>query len=141
MSQSVVLAGANCKLFIGGKLYPEVQQISYTIDYGESETYGIDSPFAQEISTDRISVQGSISGLRLKLSGGLQGKDATTKINQRLIAPYVSIEIRDRQSDTKLIFIPQCKVTNENVQISAKGIVKLNFNFKGIIPYNALDMN
>jgi len=141
MSQSVVLAGANCKLLIGGKLYPEVQQISYTIDYGEQEIYGIDSVFPQEIATTRISVQGSVSGLRLKLSGGLQGKDAVTKINQKLFAPYVSIEIRDRQSDTKLIFIPQCKVTSENVQISAKGIVKLNFNFKGIIPYNPLDMN
>lgn len=141
MGQSIVLAGANCKLFIGGKAYPEVQAISYTIDYGESEIFGIDSPFPQEIATTRISVQGSISGLRLKLSGGLQGKDIITKINQKLFAPYVSFEIRDRQSDTKIIFIPQCKVTTQNVQIQAKGVVKLNFNFKGIIPYEPLDMN
>lgn len=141
MSQSIVLAGANCKIFIGGKLYPEVQSVTYTIDYGEQETYGIDSIFPQEIATTRISVQGSLSGLRLKLSGGLQGKDAITKINQRLFSPYVSFEVRDRQSDTKIIFIPQCKITTQNVQIGAKGVVKLNFNFKGIIPYEPLDMN
>lgn len=140
MSQSVVLKGAECKLIIGGKLYPEVQQISYTIDYGETEIYGIDSIFPQEIATTRISVQGNVSGVRVKLSGGLQGKDITTKINQRLIAPYVSLEIRERQSDTKLIFVPQIKVISESVQIISKGVVKLNFSFKGIIPYNPLDM-
>jgi len=141
MSQSIVLTGAQCKVFIGGKLYPEVQQMSCTIDYGEQETYGIDSIYAQEIATTRISVQGSVSGLRLKLSGGLQGKDIITKINERLFAPYVSFEVRDRQSDQKILFIPQCKITTQNIQIGAKGVVKLNFNFKGIIPYEPLDMN
>lgn len=141
MSQSVVLKGAECKLYIGGKLYPEAQSISYTIDYSEMEIYGIDSLFPQEIATTRISVQGSISGVRVKLSGGLQGKDALTKINQKLFAPYVSIEIRDRQTDTKLIFIPQCKINSESLQVAAKGTVKLNFSFKGIIAYNPLDMN
>ena len=33
------------------------------------------------------------------------------------------------------------KVTSETMTIPAKGIVSLNFKFKGIIPYNALDMN
>jgi hypothetical protein len=141
MSKSIILKGAECKVFIGGKLYGEVQQISYSIDYGETEIYGIDSIFAQEIATTRISVQGSISGVRVKLSGGLQGKDILTKINQKLFAPYVSIEIRERQSETKIIFIPQCKVNAENFSVSAKGIVNLNFSFKGIIPYNPLDMN
>lgn len=141
MSNSVVLTGANCKFFIGGKLFPEVQQISYTIDYGEVEIYGIDSIFAQEIGTTRVSVQGTVTGIRLKLSGGLQGKDAVTKINQRIFAPYVSIEVRDRQSDTKLFFCPQCKIVTENSQIGAKGVVKVSFTFKGIIPYNPLDLN
>lgn len=141
MSQSVVLTGANCKFYIGGKLYPEVQSISYTIDYGETEIYGIDSIFPQEIATTRVSVQGSVSGIRLKLSGGLQGKDGVTKINQRIFAPYVSIEVRDRQTDVKLIFIPECKVTKESTQIATKGTIKVNFSFKGIIPYNPLDLN
>jgi len=141
MSQSIVLKGSECKLYIGGKLYPEAQQISYSIDYSETEIYGIDSIFAQEIVTTRISVQGSVSGVRVKLSGGLQGKDALTKINQKLFAPYVAIEIRDRYSDQKLIFIPQCKISAETMQVAAKGVVKLNFTFKGIIPYNALDLN
>lgn len=141
MAQSVVLKGSECKLYLGGKLYGEAQSISYTIDYGEQEIYGIDSIFPQEIATTRMSVQGQVSGLRVKMSGGLQGKGGTVKINQRLIAPYISIEIRERTYDTKLIFIAQAKITQESFQVQAKGTVKLSFTFKGIIPYNVLDMS
>jgi hypothetical protein len=141
MAQSIVLSGANCKIFIGGKIYPEAQSVNYTINYGESEIYGIDSWMPQEVAVTRMSVQGTVSGVRVKLSGGLQGHDVTTKINQKLFASYVSFEIRDRTSDTKLIYIPQCKISSESLSVSAKGIVKLNFTFKGIIPYNALDLD
>jgi hypothetical protein len=141
VSQPTVLKGAECKIYIGGKLYNEAQQISYTIDYSEKEIYGIDSIFPQEIATTRVSVQGTVSGVRVKLSGGLQGKDITTRINQKLFAPYVSVEIRERFSETKILFIPQCKVVSESMQVMGKGIVKLNFTFKGIIPFNALDMS
>lgn len=141
MAQSVVLKGAECKLYLGGKLYGEAQSISYTIDYGETEIYGIDSIFPQEIAPTRMAVQGQVMGLRVKLSGGLQGKGGNVKITERLIAPYISFEIRDRTSDTKIIFIPQVKITNETMQVQAKGTVKLTFSFKGIIPYNPLDMN
>jgi len=88
-----------------------------------------------------MSVQGNISGVRVKLSGGLQGHEARTKINQILYAPYTSLRIKDRYSDTDLIWIPQMKVSSETIQIQAKGVVRFNFNFKGIIPYNPLDLN
>ena len=141
MSQSVVLTGAQCKVYFGGKLYEGVQSINYTIDYGEEPIYGIDSQFPQEIANTRVSVQGSVNGLRIKLTGGLMGYDMRTKISQILWGPYVSLRIKDRHSDQDIFFCPQVKITSENVQIAAKGVVKLNFNFKGIIPYNALDMN
>jgi len=141
ISQSIVLKGAECSLYIGGKLYPEAQSISYTVDYGQDFIYGIDSFFPQEIAITKVSVQGSVSGIFVKLSGGLQGHDALTKINQKLFAPYVSFEIRERQSDTKIIFIPQCVVSAETMSIQAKGTVKLSFTFKGIIPYSPVDMS
>jgi hypothetical protein len=33
------------------------------------------------------------------------------------------------------------KVVSEQVSIQAKGVVKISFTFKGIIPYNPLDLN
>ncbi len=140
MAFSTVIKGAECKLFIGGKVYAEVQSISYTLDYGETEIYGIDSPYPQEIAHTKTTVQGTVSGVRVKLTGGLQGYNARPRINEILYNPYVSLEIRDRQTDTKLLWLPQMKVTSETFSVEAKGIVRLSFAFKGIVPYNEIDL-
>ena len=141
MGRSVVLQGAEIQTYISGKLFNTVQRIDYTIDYGEQEIYGIDSQFAQEIAPTRLSVQGNITGIRIKLSGGLQGYAARAKIAELLQSPYTSLRIKDRRSDTDLLWLPQMKVTNEKMSMQAKGIVRLSFSFKGIVPYNNLDLN
>jgi len=142
MAKSVVLAGAAVKLYIGGSLYQEVVQLRYVIDYGEEPIYGIDSMFPQEIAVTRVAVQGSVQGLKIKLSGDLQGRGgARPKINELLIAPYVSIKIVDRSTNTDLLFIPQAKVTQQDSSVAAKGVMTINFQFKGIIPYTPVDLN
>jgi len=138
MAQSTVLTGALIRLYLGGKLYP-ASNISYTIDYGEQEIFGIDSIHPQEIATTRISVQGTVSGFRIQLDGGLQGKDIRSKINEALYSPYISFRIQDRKNNFDILYIQQIKVTNGQMSIPSKGTVKLNFSFKGIIPYNVLD--
>ena len=141
MAMSRVLRGADVKIYLGGNLYAESQGITYTIDYGEQEIYGIDSQFPQEIAPTRVSVQGTISGIRIKMAGGLQSYNIRTKINEILFAPYISLKVMDRHSDLVLLFVPNIKVTNEQVQVQTKGIVRVTFNFKGIVPYNLLDLN
>lgn len=141
MAQSVVLKGAEVKMYVGGKLFSEVQSIQYTIDYGETEIYGIDSQFPQEIAPGRVSVQGSVQGLVIKMVGGLQAYDLRTKINEILHGPYVSLRLKDRYSDSDIFWLPQMKVINEQISIPAKGLVRISFQFKGIIPYNPLDIN
>jgi len=140
MAQSITLRGSDVKVYIGGKVYPAVSDIRYTIDYGRQEVYGIDSAFPQEIITTRVSVQGVVSGIKVKSAGGLQGSNITTKIYDVLHAPYVSLRITDRHTDSNILWIPQMQVTNEQMQIRAKGIVQVSFSFKGIIPYNELDL-
>lgn len=139
MGVPLVLSGANIKLYINNKPYPEVQSISITIDYGEQEIYGIDAMFAQEIAPTRVSVKGSVNGLRLKLSGGLQGKNIRSLFIDAQAAPYISIRIQDRATSEDILLIPKAKVSNESHSISVKQTYKLNFNFTGQIPLFALD--
>ena len=140
MAQSLVLKGADLKIYIGGILFPTAKSITYTIDYGETEIYGIDSVFAQEVATTRVSVQGTVKALRLKLDGGLQGRSARAKIEDILHSPYTTLLIKDRASDIEVLRLSQMKVTSETFNAVAKGTVSLSFNFKGIVPYNALDI-
>lgn len=136
--KSLVLTGACIKLYLNNKIYKEVQQIAWTIDYGESEIYGIDSHLPQEIAPGRTSIRGTITGIRIKYSGGIQAYDAKSLIKDILAAPYISIRINDRASKEDILFIQSAKVTNQKMSI-AKGTAKLSFDFSGLIPYEALD--
>jgi len=141
MSTSQVLSGACCKVYLAGKVYPPCQSVNFTIDYGEDAIYGIDSVFPQEIAITRLIVQGTITGLIIKGMGGLQAYDIRPKILDILRNPYISLKITDRATDTDIITVPNIKICQEQISILAKGIVKVSFNFKGIIPMTPIDMS
>lgn len=139
MARSLVLTGAHIKLYINNKPYKVVQSINLSIDYGESEIYGIDSPYPQEIAPTKVMVRGSCNGIRIKYSGGLQGANMRPLFQDIAASPYISIRIQDRQSGEDIIFIPNAKVTKENHGISVKSSYKLSFDFVGQVPLMALD--
>lgn len=136
---SVVLTGALVRIYINNTLYREAQSVSYTLDSGESEIYGIDSAFPQEITSTRSSVSGSINGLKVKLSGGLQAYGARPLIFDLVKSEYISIRIQDRSTGEDILFIPNAKITQQNFQANIKSSVRVSFSFKGIIAYEPLD--
>lgn len=140
MSQSVVLTGAQCKVYFGGKLVNSLQSINYSINYGKEAIYGIDSAFPQEISTGKVSVTGGGSIVYVQAAGGLQGKDMIGMIQEVLYTPYISLRIQDRKNKIDLFFCPQVQVSQESLSVSAKGKVMITFSFIGIIPYGANDL-
>lgn len=133
------IAGAHLKIYINGVVYNEAQQLDYATDYGEEPIYGIDSVFPQEIKITRISITGSISGLRIANSNGLQGANIRPEVRNSYFAPYISIRITDRRTGEDIMFIPYAKVTNEKTSVSAKGIMKTTFSFTGLQPQQPLD--
>ena len=141
MAQSIVLRGADIKVYMNGELIPEVQKITYTINYQEEERWGIDSVFPQEITTTKVTVSGSISGIRTKYSGGLQAKGLRPLILDVLNAPYIGLRITDRSTGEDILYIPSIKISDETFGAAAKGVVNLSYKFKGLIPFNPLDRN
>lgn len=136
---NVILTGAMIKLYINNKLYNVVQSVSFTIDYGETETYGIDAAYPQEIATTRISVKGNVAGLRVKQSGGLQAFSIRPLFQDIAASPYISIRIQDRATGEDILFVPNAKVSRESGSAAVKSTYKLNFEFSGQIPLFALD--
>jgi hypothetical protein len=139
MAVPVILTSALIKLYINNRLYNVVQSISLSVDYAEQEIYGIDAMHAQEIAPTKLTVRGSVSGLRIKNSQGLQALSIRPLFQDLMSSPYISIRIQDRQSGEDIVYIPQCKVTEESHSISSKSTYKMNFNFVGQVPYFALD--
>lgn len=139
--KSVVLVGANIKLFINNKVYAPVQAISLDIDYAEEVIYGIDSPWPQEIAGGKVTIRGSVQGLRIKDSKGLQAQnDGIRPLFSDLAAsPYISIRIQDISTNEDIVFIPRAKITRETHSTSIKSSYKLNFDFVGQIIKFPLD--
>lgn len=138
---AVSLSGALVRIYVNGRVYPEAQSVSYSIDYGEVPTYGIDITFPQEIHSTRTMVTGTISGIRIQNSAGIQSYNARPTILNTIKAEYISIRIQDRKSGEDLLFIPQAKITKQDLQMQSKGMVRLSFNFMGIVPFEPSDRN
>lgn len=138
-SLPVTITGAHIEIFWNNLQYKEVADVTFTVDYGEEEIYGIDSPYAQEIAGGKVTVSGQINGFRLKLSNGLQAKNLRSLFSDVSASPYVSLRISDRSTSEDLIYLPQTKISSETYTFPNKGTVKLNFNFKAIIAFFPLD--
>lgn len=139
MARSILLTGANIKFYVNNTLYKVVQSVSLNVDYGETEIYGIDAAYPQEIAPGRVTVRGNVNGLRIKYSGGLQAANLRPIFTDIAASPYISIRIQDRYSGEDILFIPNAKVSSESHSIEAKRTYKLNFSFVGQIPLFALD--
>jgi hypothetical protein len=139
MAQQVVLIGALINLYLNNKKYTSVQSVSFLVDYGEESTYGIDCSYPQEIAPTKIVVSGSVQGIRIKYSGGLQASSLRPLFTDIMAGPYISIRIQDRSSGEDILFVPKGKVTKEDHSVTTKGIYKLNFSFIGQVPLFSLD--
>jgi hypothetical protein len=139
MARTLVLTGAHIKLYVNNKPYKVVQAITLNVDYGETEIYGIDAAYPQEIAATRVTVRGTVSGVRVKFSGGIQAANLRPLFTEIAASPYISIRIQDRQSGEDIVFIPNAKVSRETHSIATKSTYKINFDFVGQIPLFALD--
>jgi len=131
MAQPTILRGMDVKIFINGLAYPEAQSVSYVEDRQDELIYGIDNVFAQEIISNKYSVQGRISGLQLK-DDKLSTRQIVAKYHNILSAPYISILIKDRHSGATLVEISRASVDRKSFEVNAKGLAKVTISFKAI---------
>jgi len=135
----LTLTGANIKVFINNKVFPYIQNLTLNVDYGETESYGIDAIYAQEIAPTKLSVRGNVQGVRVKMSGGLQAANMRSLFTDVAAGSYISIRITDEATQEDIVFIPAAKVTRENHVMGVRQTYKLNFDFVGQVPLFALD--
>lgn len=139
--QSIVITGAQVRLYINNRIYSVAQSVSLEVDTGEYEIYGINSPYPQELASGgQIKVRGSVKGVRVKNSGGIQGINARPLFSDAGASNYVSIRLEDRSTGETLWSIPKAKVTRSSDVAMIKSIYQLSFDFIGQIPFFPLDL-
>lgn len=111
-------------------------------DSGEYEIRGINSPNPQEIAGGgQISVRGSVRGVRIKNSGGVQGINARPLFYDVAASNYVSLRLEDRSTGETIWSIPNAKLSHISEDVQTKGTYKVNFDFIGQILYWPLDLS
>jgi hypothetical protein len=136
---ALTLTGSLINFYVNNTVYKVAQTVTLEVDYGEDAIYGIDSPWPQEIAGGRISIRGSVKGLRIKNSGGLQAFNLRPLFTDMAASPYISIRIQDRSTMEDIVLITNAKVSNEILTAPAKGVYRLDFNFIGQQTLFALD--
>lgn len=135
------MAGGSIRLFVNNKIYSVSQSVTLDHDPGENPTYGINSPYPQDIGIGQIMTRGSVRGLRIKQSGGIQGSNALALFSDRAAANYVSLRLEDRSTGETIWSIPKAKISKILESVAIKGTYKINFDFVGQILYYTLDLS
>lgn len=142
MAEPLVIAGAACRLFLNNVVYSVAQSASLEVDTGEYAIFGINSPYAQELAGGgQVNVKGSIKGVRIKNSGGIQGVNGRPLFSDIAASNYVSLRLESRATGELLWSIPKAKITHTSDQVQTKSTYKVSFEFIGQIPFFPLDLS
>jgi hypothetical protein len=153
--------GARCVIKLNGEIAAFATSVSWNIQTSAEEIQTIDSYFAHELAPTRVSVTGTISGFRipgnspsfsgvertppksdgsvLSLAAGILGIGGTK--TAKLIQPdslsfldqkYVSIEVRDSQTDNIIFATSKAFVVQRNESVRSGSMAELSLNFRAI---------
>lgn len=124
-------SGARSVLKINGKVVGFAFGISWRINTQVSEITTIDDPLPSEFVPQRLTVDGSISALHIP------GQSATTEFWQAdvlsfLFHQYISIEVRDSQTDALLFFTNKAVITSRQEDIRVDQLANVSLTWRAI---------
>lgn len=142
MANPLVISGALCRLYLNNRVYSVAQSVTLEYESGEYEIRGINSPYPQEIAGGgQISVRGSIRGIRIKNSGGIQGSNGRPLFSDVAASSYVSLRLEDRSTGETIWSIPKAKISKVSETVQIKGVYHVSIDFIGQILFWPLDLS
>ncbi len=122
-----------------GQPYAFGSVLDYNIDTQVSEIIGLDSVLPIELAPERLRVTMGLKIFRSidndpSADGILFQKGLRSDLDQEdfLKQPYITIEVRDRQSDQTIMFIPRALVSSRTASVDSEGLMTENWNIIGI---------
>lgn len=132
-----ILAGYRTVLKINNNVVGAGFVIDYTIETSEVDIQGLDNVVPTELAPDRISVTMNIrvyrtpdndpvNNLIAPLGDSANALDAFTK------SPYISVEIRDKQTDKTILFLPRAWLFRRQGGVDAENVLIETWSLKSI---------
>lgn len=114
--------------------------INYTRSQNNKVIYEVDSPFPAEIMPTRYICSGTLTGFRLRNSGGVDGQGILdlSNVQNYFTQKYVTLEIIDRLTNLPIFFVNRCLFDNDSWRVDAKSLLTFSVNFTGIWASNEI---
>ena len=124
-------SGARTVLKINGKPCGFAFGVSWRITTDVTEIQTIDDYFPAELAPRRVSVEGTISALHIP------GQGVGTQLWQPdslnfLFQQYISIEVRDQQTDQLLFYTGKAMITSRAEDLKVDSLANVQLSFKAI---------
>jgi hypothetical protein len=105
--------------------------ISWRINTSHVEVNTIDDYLPHELAPQRVTVEGTLSYLHIP------GQSATTQFHQAdvlgfLFHKYITIEVRDSQTDQVLFMTSKAVVTSRSEELKVDQLANVTLNWKAI---------
>jgi hypothetical protein len=130
-SSARYLSGARCILRVNGKISAFAFGVSWRINTSAIEINTIDDYMPYELAPQRITVEGTIQGLRIPgISAGteLWQADVLSFMKHR----YIAIEVRDVATNNLIFYTKKAMITSRAEDIKVDDLASVQLSFKAI---------
>lgn len=130
--RNFTVRGNDLAVYINGNLFGIVSDLRWEQSYGRRAIHGIDSIFPFELASGTADVQGSMSIFRLHNTAGLEGQGIIPVDYKLPRERYFSLQVVDRVSDTVILQINRCAVSQQSWSVASTNVLQGSFSFLGI---------
>ena len=127
-----ILTGAGIRCLVNSVDLGVVTGIQYNIATAREEDRGIDSLAPFELSPTSTSVSGSISLVKIRDDGGLEGHNIVKPLPYISEDEYFTLELKDRLTGSTYLKVTHAAVDGQSWSAQARGIVTGQFSFHGL---------
>jgi hypothetical protein len=125
------ISGARCTIKVNGRIAVFATSVSWSVRTDQDEIWTIDSTTPYEMAPKRISVEGTIGGFHIPgwtpSAQGIQS-DVLSFMHHK----YITIEVRDRNTDTLLFVTNKAVITDWTETITTDALAQMQLRWKAI---------
>lgn len=123
---------AHLIVFINGRMFGEATSFRFSSQTPHKANHGLDQLEPYELMPVGTKVTGTIGSLRLRNSGGLEGRGIVAPFSHVGHERYFSILVMDRTNGTAFFRAENCKVLSQDWDVQPRQRVMGQFTFEGI---------
>jgi hypothetical protein len=131
-TNSVIISGAQCVVYINGKPFAQVSNFEYQVATPQKVIHGIDTLLPLDTVPGAVGYTASMNMYRMRRQGGIEGDGLGPSWSAATRGKYFSLILLDRASSDILFEGKKNIITNQAWSIATKQLVTGSVAFTGL---------